>query len=194
MLSMDIQCDTCEACPDEEHLHRAAELALRHAGSARTGPTTDAAHGWELSLRIVDQPEMQALNKRYRSKDKPTNVLSFPAELPPGLPDEIALPLLGDVVICAPVVMCEAQMQNKPLAAHWDHMLIHGVLHLLGFDHETDNEAEEMESLETRLLKELGWPCPYTIPATGSPGVKTTRNTFARTIDSTRVGNAKASA
>ncbi len=111
----------------------------------------------ELTIRIVDVEESQELNKTYRGKDKPTNVLSFPFEAPPG----IELPLLGDLVICAEVVKQEAIDQNKPLLAHWAHMVVHGCLHLLGYDHIDDSEAEEMESLETQLIENLGYTNPY---------------------------------
>lgn len=112
---------------------------------------------FELTIRIVDNQESQTLNHQYRNKDKPTNVLSFPFELPDG----IELDLLGDLVICAPIVEQEAKQQNKPLIAHWAHMIIHGCLHLLGYDHINDNEAEEMETLEIKLLAQLGFNNPY---------------------------------
>ncbi|PKG80116.1 rRNA maturation RNase YbeY [Shewanella sp. Actino-trap-3] len=111
----------------------------------------------ELTIRIVEVAESQQLNLTYRSKDKPTNVLSFPFEAPP----EVELPLLGDLVICAQVVEQEAIEQNKPLNAHWAHMVIHGCLHLLGYDHIIDEEADEMESLETQLVEGLGFTNPY---------------------------------
>ncbi|HEY5718477.1 MAG TPA: rRNA maturation RNase YbeY [Motiliproteus sp.] len=111
----------------------------------------------ELTIRIVDRTESQQLNHSYRGKDYPTNVLSFPFEVPEG----IELNLLGDLVICAPVVVAEATEQNKPLAHHWAHMVIHGTLHLLGYDHIDEQEAEEMEALETRLLSQLNIPAPY---------------------------------
>ncbi|BAJ03366.1 rRNA maturation RNase YbeY [Shewanella violacea] len=111
----------------------------------------------ELTIRIVDKAESQTLNSSYRGKDKPTNVLSFPFEAPP----EIDIPLLGDLVICAPVVEFEAKQQNKSLKAHWAHMVVHGCLHLLGYDHIQDAEAEEMESLETQLIEKLGFNNPY---------------------------------
>ncbi|MCK8047378.1 rRNA maturation RNase YbeY [Shewanella sp. 1CM18E] len=111
----------------------------------------------ELTIRIVEVEESQSLNSTYRGKDKPTNVLSFPFEAPPG----IELPLLGDLVICAAVVEQEAIDQNKPLIAHWAHMVVHGCLHLLGYDHIEDLEAEEMESLETQLIESLGYNNPY---------------------------------
>jgi probable rRNA maturation factor len=111
----------------------------------------------ELTIRVVEIAESQQLNLTYRGKDKPTNVLSFPFEAPP----EVELPLLGDLVICAAVVEQEASEQNKPLNAHWAHMVIHGCLHLLGYDHIIDEEADEMESLETQLVEGLGFDNPY---------------------------------
>lgn len=111
----------------------------------------------ELTVRLVDSDESQQLNHDYRGKDKPTNVLSFPFQNPPG----ITLPLLGDLVVCKQVVEKEAIEQCKSLNAHWAHMLIHGTLHLLGYDHITEEEAIEMETLETKLLLELGFPAPY---------------------------------
>ena len=111
----------------------------------------------ELIIRIVDNDESQTLNREYRQKDKPTNVLSFPAEVP----DFVDLPLLGDLVICAPVVLKESLEQHKTASAHWAHMVIHGVLHLLGYDHIEEDEAELMESLEIALLTKLGLESPY---------------------------------
>jgi probable rRNA maturation factor len=115
----------------------------------------------ELTVRIVDEAESRELNHNYRDKDKPTNVLSFPFEVPEHLPEEIDFPLLGDLVICAQVVNREAQEQNKSTEAHWAHMLLHGCLHLLGYDHIDDNEAEEMESLEIKILQKMGFENPY---------------------------------
>ncbi len=111
----------------------------------------------ELTIRLTDEEESQALNSEYRGKDKPTNVLSFPFEMPPGIP----LELLGDLIICVGVVEREAQEQAKTTEAHWAHMVIHGCLHLLGYDHIKDDEAEEMEALERDLLASLGYPDPY---------------------------------
>ncbi|NKF49581.1 rRNA maturation RNase YbeY [Shewanella sp. WXL01] len=111
----------------------------------------------ELTIRLVDSDESQSLNRNYRGKDKPTNVLSFPFEAPP----EVELPLLGDLIICVSVVEQEAKAQNKSLQAHWAHMVIHGCLHLLGYDHIIDAEAEEMEALETQLIQGLGYDNPY---------------------------------
>ncbi len=112
---------------------------------------------WELTIRLVDEAESQQLNRDYRQADRPTNVLSFPVDLPPG----IDLPLLGDLVICAPVVAREAAEQGKPEQAHWAHLTIHGVLHLLGYDHMNNDEAEVMEAEERVILARLGYPDPY---------------------------------
>ncbi|WP_323944246.1 rRNA maturation RNase YbeY [Aeromonas caviae] len=111
----------------------------------------------EVTVRLVDEAESRELNHTYRGKDKPTNVLSFPFEAPPGL----ELPLLGDLVICRQVVEAEAVEQGKPLMAHWAHMVVHGSLHLLGYDHIEDEEAEEMEQLERDIMQELGFADPY---------------------------------
>jgi probable rRNA maturation factor len=111
----------------------------------------------ELTVRIVDTEESHQLNHDYRGKDKPTNVLSFPFEVPPGM----ELDLLGDLIICRQVVEKEAEEQSKPLLAHWAHMVVHGSLHLLGYDHIEDDEAEEMESLETEIMQTMGFEDPY---------------------------------
>ncbi|HBK44871.1 MAG TPA: rRNA maturation RNase YbeY [Xanthomonadaceae bacterium] len=115
----------------------------------------------DLAIRLVDEKEGRSLNHHYRGKDYATNVLSFPAELPEGLPKGIKMPLLGDLVICAPVVAREASEQGKPLAAHYAHLTVHGALHLLGWDHEDDKEAEAMEQLEREILADLGIADPY---------------------------------
>jgi probable rRNA maturation factor len=111
----------------------------------------------EITLRIVDAEEMQALNNYYRGKNKPTNILSFPFVVPAG----IETPLLGDLVICAPLVKQEAQKQQKTIAAHWAHLTIHGILHLLGYDHESAKNAKIMEDLEIKYLQNLGFKNPY---------------------------------
>jgi len=111
----------------------------------------------ELTVRVVDEAEITALNREYRGKEGATNVLSFPYTAMPG----VSTALLGDVVICAPVVASEAVAQNKPLEAHWAHMVVHGVLHLLGYDHQQDSEAQQMENRETELLAGLGYAAPY---------------------------------
>lgn len=111
----------------------------------------------EITVRIVDTKESQDLNYTYRGKDKPTNVLSFPFEAPPGL----SFNLLGDLVVCASVVADEAKEQHKALADHWAHMIVHGALHLLGFDHINDDEAKQMEALEVLILKQFSIDDPY---------------------------------
>ena len=144
------------------------ELDIQRASSASDQPDDDSFIRWvglalgtgtdrELTIRLVDADEGRQLNHTYRGRDYATNVLSFPADLPA----ELDLPLLGDLVICVPVVAKEAAEQNKPLLAHWAHMVIHGCLHLLGYDHIDDDDAEEMESLERELLAELGIADPY---------------------------------
>lgn len=109
------------------------------------------------TLRVVTADEIRALNRDYRDRDKPTNVLSFPSDYP----SELNLSYLGDIAICAEVVNREAEEQDKPVDHHWAHMVIHGVLHLRGFDHIQAADAETMESLETLLLDRLGIPDPY---------------------------------
>ncbi|GAB3280748.1 rRNA maturation RNase YbeY [Parahaliea aestuarii] len=148
-LTVDIQRATAEPVPDEDDIRRWIDAAL--AGH-RDGQDT------EIALRLVDREEMAMLNGQYRGKPRPTNVLSFPSDLPA----ELNLPLLGDMVICAPLVAEEASQQHKPATAHWAHLCVHGTLHLLGYDHIEDGEAEAMEALETRVLATLGYPCPYT--------------------------------
>ncbi|HEY5781489.1 MAG TPA: rRNA maturation RNase YbeY [Lysobacter sp.] len=115
----------------------------------------------DLAIRIVGSKEGRALNRHYRGKDYATNVLSFPAELPEGLPKDVKMPLLGDLVLCAPVVAREAKEQKKPLAAHYAHLTVHGALHLLGWDHDDEREAECMEQLEREILATMGIADPY---------------------------------
>jgi probable rRNA maturation factor len=148
-LHVDIQSASAEPTPDEEDLQRWIAAAMA-AGCTR-------ARDSEICVRLVDTEEMTQLNRDYRGKDGPTNVLSFPCDLPP----EPQLPLLGDIVICAPIVRREAAQQHKTLAAHWAHMAVHGTLHLLGYDHIEDNQAEAMEALESRILEQLNFDCPY---------------------------------
>ncbi len=152
-LDLQIACEDSQL-PAESDFVKWVDAALSGAGYQpfEELPT-------ELSIRIVDSDESQELNHTYRGKDKPTNVLSFPFDGPEGIP----LALLGDMVICAPVVAQESQEQNKPLQAHWAHMVVHGTLHLLGFDHIEDKEAAEMETLEVQILTKLGFADPYVI-------------------------------
>jgi len=147
MVELDLQIATSASVPTLEQFRRWCELALRQ----RQGDS-------ELTIRLADEPEARELNRTYRHKDYATNVLSFPSEVPDELLD---IPLLGDLVICPAVVEREAAEQGKSLEAHWAHLVIHGCLHLLGYDHIEDAEAEEMEALERELLAELGHPDPY---------------------------------
>lgn len=120
----------------------------------------------DLAIRIVDNKEGRALNRHYRGKDYATNVLSFPAEMAEGvkMPKGVKMPLLGDLVLCAPVIAREAREQKKPLAEHYAHLTVHGALHLLGWDHEDEREAEAMEQLEREILAALGIDDPYLEP------------------------------
>jgi probable rRNA maturation factor len=149
-------------------------IDVQVASDAAGIPSSDAVRGWvertlrtadpgrdaDVSVRIVDEPEMRALNRDYRSQDKPTNVLAFPAG-DPGFVPPGETPLLGDVVVCAGVVAREAGEQGKPLAHHWAHMLVHGTLHLLDYDHINEEQAEAMEALERRILGGIGIADPY---------------------------------
>lgn len=146
ILDLQLACESETGFPDEALFQRWLDAAVI--------PFQEDA---EVTVRLVDEPESHELNLTYRGKDKSTNVLSFPFEAPPG----IELPLLGDLVICRQVVEQEAQEQGKPLEAHWAHMVVHGSLHLLGYDHIEDDEAEEMEALETEIMLALGYADPY---------------------------------
>jgi probable rRNA maturation factor len=119
----------------------------------------------DLAIRVVGEDEGRALNRHYRGKDYATNVLSFPADLAEGvkLPKGVVMPLMGDIVLCAPVVAREAAEQGKPTVHHYAHLTVHGVLHLLGMDHEDEREAECMEQLERDILADLGIEDPYRI-------------------------------
>jgi len=117
----------------------------------------DETQDSEIVIRIVDEEEMILFNEQYRGKKGSTNILSFPFEAPEGMDSD----LLGDLLLCASVVEAEAQQQNKMLANHWAHMIVHGVLHLIGYDHIKDKEAEEMEALEIKILKSIKIDNPY---------------------------------
>jgi len=149
-VDLQVASDNTQSLPTLTQLQTWVSAAIT-AGSEQT---RDEA---ELTVRIVDADESQSLNGQYRGKDKPTNVLSFPLQNPPG----ITLPLLGDLIICKAVVEKEAIEQDKQLLSHWAHMLIHGTLHLLGYDHIEQKEAETMERIETNLMIELGYSDPY---------------------------------
>lgn len=146
VLDLQLACENQQGLPAESDFQRWLDGTI-------TGFQEEA----EVTVRLVDEAESNELNLTYRGKDKPTNVLSFPFEAPPG----IELPLLGDLVICRQVVEREAVEQGKPLEAHWAHMVVHGCLHLLGYDHIEDDEAEEMEQLERDIMNELGYADPY---------------------------------
>ncbi|MFT7008647.1 MAG: putative rRNA maturation factor [Colwellia sp.] len=145
-IDLQIACEASEL-PSLEHFQRWADLAL----------TAVTDEKFELTIRLVTIKESQQLNSQYRHKDKPTNVLSFPFEVPEG----IELNLLGDLVVCVPIVEQEAKEQSKSLFDHWAHMIIHGCLHLLGYDHISDADADEMEALEIKVLAELSIDNPY---------------------------------
>ncbi len=144
-------------------------LEVQHASSESELPSRADLHQWaavaigdkksqaELVIRTVDEPESAALNRQYRGKSGATNVLSFPFQPP----SPVESNLLGDLIICAPVVTKEAAAQKKTEQAHWAHMVVHGILHLLGYDHEKSAEAAEMENREIEILAQLGFPDPY---------------------------------
>jgi len=149
------------------------ELEVQRATKSASVPDDDQFQLWvdaalagksdqfTLSIRIVDEAEAQRFNRDYRNKGYATNVLSFPAELPEGLPAEIRQSQMGDLLICAAVVAHEAKEQRRPEMDHWAHLTIHGTLHLLGYDHEQADEADVMESLETEILAKLDISDPY---------------------------------
>ncbi|MDO5090578.1 MAG: rRNA maturation RNase YbeY [Cardiobacteriaceae bacterium] len=140
--------------PAEKRLQRWLDTALEVMG---------IAEALEVTVRLTDNEEIRELNRDYRGKDAPTNVLSFPCDW--DLPEEPRL--LGDIVIAVQVVNDEAKAQKKKMEAHWAHIVVHGLLHLLGYDHLDDTEAEKMETLEKQILAKLGYPDPYLLPCEG---------------------------
>lgn len=148
-IDLQVACTPTEL-PTKEQFQLWVDTALAEVSS-------EPKQEFELTIRLVNNEESQQLNMQYRGKDKPTNVLSFPFEVPEG----VELNLLGDLIICIEVMKQEAQEQNKALFDHWAHLVIHGCLHLVGFDHISDTEAVEMESIETSILKKLGISNPY---------------------------------
>ena len=151
-LLIDIQNpESYTTIPAESDLSHWAQAAWQGEGEAG------------VVLRIVNDAESQTLNHDYRGKDYPTNVLSFPYDAPPIPLEEGETDYLGDLVVCLPVMEREAAEQGKTTTQHWAHLLVHGLLHLQGYDHMTDAEAEEMETLETQILGELGFPNPYQV-------------------------------
>lgn len=155
---MIVQVDVQIAC-DDEGLPESDEIEIwaQRAIEAAAGNVDDEV---EVAIRIVDSVESRSLNRDFRQQDRPTNVLSFPAGDIEGLPAK-APKTLGDIVICAPVVSDEAAAQGKEIGGHWAHMVVHGMLHLLGFDHMNDDEALAMERLETQILTTHGVADPY---------------------------------
>jgi len=147
-IHVDIQAACTEPVPQDQDICRWVSCTIN------TVTDTDEA---EVSVRLVAESEMGELNHQYRGKSGSTNVLSFPADLPA----DLQLPLLGDIVVCPAVVIREAQQQHKTTQQHWAHMLVHGSLHLLGYDHIEDDQAEQMEALEISILQSLGCPSPY---------------------------------
>ena len=147
-LLVDFQTASRQPLPTQEDMRKWIRAAL----TGRTAQTLV-----EVSVRLVDQDEMAQLNETYRGKKGATNVLTFPANLPA----ELHIPLLGDIVICAPLVAVEAAQQGKIENAHWAHMTIHGALHLLGYDHIDEEDATTMEALESSILMDLNYACPY---------------------------------
>ena len=143
------------------------KVEVQYAASADNIPSEDTFQLWvgqievdavqDVALRIVDEAEMAQLNEQYRKKTGPTNVLSFPADLPDG----VDVPFLGDIIMCAPVVAKEATDQGKSIDSHWAHMTVHGILHLQGYDHIDEAEAGKMESLEIKIMHKLGFANPY---------------------------------
>lgn len=157
MVYIDLQNDLSDvknhSIPSLDDLQKYASKALELSESEQK----DA----EMSVVFVDPDKSHELNLTYREKDSPTNVLSFPFEYPEGLPQEDIGEYIGDVVICSEVVERESKEQNKALEAHYAHMIVHGTLHLLGYDHIEDDEALIMENLEVKILEELGFNNPY---------------------------------
>lgn len=140
------EADIDDTLPQETDFKKWAQAAL-------TGRNEEA----QITIRIVNEKEISQLNQQYRHKNGPTNVLSFPTDYPPDVP----ISLIGDIVICAPVVTKEAAIQKKTCPAHWAHVTVHGTLHLLGYDHENDQDADKMEALEINILDQLGFDNPY---------------------------------
>ena len=144
LLDVQVAAVGCQVPPESEFRRWAAEI-------------DSSGNADRACLRIVNWDEGEYLNSRYRKSDNATNVLSFPASIP----EELGVSFLGDVVICAPVVIEEASQQGKDLRAHWAHLLVHGILHLQGFVHDEDQRAQEMEALEVGILHRLGVGNPY---------------------------------
>ena len=167
MLELEVQYATSDpgGVPDTTKIERWAEQALAVLREIRLVRPSDNlpndGYSTGFTLRIVDEQEMIALNSQFRSKLVPTNVLSFPFESIPQLCDESSSEYLGDIVVCHSVVQSESMDQGKELEAHWAHLVVHGILHLFGYDHVDDDDALEMEDLERKILSKSGFSDPY---------------------------------
>jgi len=163
MVRVDVQTALGNAAqqdmPDAERIQVWVNAALQQAEPNRLTAKTMT----QMTVRIVEPDEMTELNQQYRQKTGPTNVLSFSFEAPPGMPANLMASELGDIVVCAAVVMREAAEQGKTPVAHWAHMIVHGTLHLLGYDHIQNSDAQKMESLEIAVLTKLGYENPYSV-------------------------------
>ena len=182
-LELDLQLDETLAAADDWHPDERFVLGwAREALAGATDGERGTVHGERagsclLAVRLVERETMRALNRDWRGRDAPTNVLSFPAELPALDPETFAgderaarvpLRVLGDLALCPAVIAAEARAQGKRADDHWAHLIVHGVLHLLGHDHEDATEAEAMEALERRLLARRDLPDPYAAPSSGT--------------------------
>ncbi|QHB17796.1 rRNA maturation RNase YbeY [Mannheimia pernigra] len=150
-IDLQIACENTENLPSEQQFYTWVHKALSIEAKTENFPES------EITIRIVDEAESHELNLTYRGKDKPTNVLSFPFEVPEG----IEMPLLGDLVICRQVMEKEAKEQQISEESHWAHLSVHGTLHLLGYDHIEEKDAVKMESLETEIMQSLVYDDPY---------------------------------
>ncbi|KTC69294.1 metal-dependent hydrolase [Legionella birminghamensis] len=146
-IDLQVACENPLPFPEEKLINWAQSALLAHKDSA------------ELTLRFVDSDEIRTLNQNYRKKDKPTNVLAFPSVIPPHI--ELDFPFLGDVIICPSVLAEESREQEKSLESHWAHIIIHGVLHLLGYDHIEAEDEKRMQQEEIQLLEQFGFSNPY---------------------------------
>lgn len=160
---VDIQCFYADVTvPSDQQFQQWASTVIEflHEGNCLDKNKT-AQQQFEVSILVVDKTEIQLLNNQYRDKNSPTNVLSFPFDVPEIFHDQQISNILGDVIICAPIIQSESKMQNKSCEEHWAHMTVHGILHLLGYDHLNDEDATIMESLEVKILEKLNYKDPY---------------------------------
>lgn len=156
-LNLDLQTAWQGPSPSHAQFHRWALTALMQAENPSARLVSD------LCIRIEDEAGMAALNERYRQRSGPTNVLSFQFEAPPGLPEHVASGMLGDLILCGPLVQSEAAVLEKDTEEHWALLTVHGVLHMLGYDHQQAEDWQQMTSLEERILISLGMHPPYRV-------------------------------